>query len=107
MTALLSALVLTLVLEGCFIFALTRSRDWLAVSAAGNLITNPLLNVLNALLGGALPQLFLLEAGAVIVEALLYRFVLREPVKKAFGLSFLANALSFLLGSALLARLLA
>ena len=105
MIALLSALVLTLVLEGVFIFAVTRSRDWLAVSAAGNLITNPLLNVLNALLGGAVPQLFLLEAGAVIVEALLYYFVLKPSGVKAFGLSLCANLISFLLGSALLAVL--
>lgn len=105
MTALLSALVLTLVLEGCFIFAVTRSRDWLAVSAAGNLITNPILNVLNALLGGAVPLLLRLELGAVIAEALLYYFVLKPSIVKAFGLSLCANLISFLLGSALLAAL--
>lgn len=102
MTALLCALALTLVLEGTFLFAVTRSRDWLSVSIAGNLITNPLLNVLYALLGGTVPLLLVLELGAFTAEAFLYKFVLKASSRRAFGLSLCANLISFLLGSGLL-----
>lgn len=102
MTALLSALALTLVLEGAFIFPVTRSRDWLSLCVAGNLITNPLLNVLYALFGGSLPLLIILELGAVTAEGFLYKFVLKVSSRRAFGLSLCANLISFLLGSGLL-----
>lgn len=99
---LLSALALTILLEGAFLLPAARSRDWLTVSVAGNLITNPLVNVLWSLLGGTVPLLLVLELAAVVTEALLYQYVLRASARKAFGLSACANLISFLLGSGLL-----
>lgn len=102
MISLLSALIMTIILEGIVVFVLTRERDWFAVSIACNLITNPALNVINSYLGNILPVILALELTAVIVEALLYKTVLHAEIGKSFFISTVANISSFLLGSALL-----
>ena len=99
---LLSALVLTVLLEG--IFALlwgVRSKRDLGLVALANCITNPLVNVLYRL--GRMwgwprgPVVLALEVAAVLAEWLCYRRT-ENAVRYPLLFSLCANAFSFCCG---------
>ena len=105
LAALFAALLLTLLLEGLFVLLVTRKKSFVLTSFAGNLVTNPLLNVILLAVGSSplrLPVLIALELAAVLVEALLYRYVTEEKRSRCLLLSLGANAVSYFLGGALI-----
>ncbi len=100
----LGNLIATIVIEGAVIALLFRRRDFVYYSFLCNLLTNPAVNLLLALAAAYLgiafyyPALALLEASAVLVEAYVYRMLCGFKTSKAFWVSALANAASFLAG---------
>ncbi len=112
-----SAFLWTLVLEAPAAFGLVRLMDrgashrapWLAMVAAivGSCVTHPLLWWANehwARAGGLwLPKVGLLEASAVVVEAVAYAIACRLPPLRAVAVSTVVNAFSFFVGWALFA----
>ena len=94
MIRLLEALLLTVVVEAGITFFLAPKAQRRSVVVDGvfiNLLTNPLANLL---WNGTLPYFFALEAGVVIVEALLYRRVSGLPWSRAAVLSLVANGVT-------------
>lgn len=105
LAALLTALLLTLLLEGLFVLLVTRKKSFVLTSFAGNLVTNPLLNVILLAVGSSplrLPALIALELAAVFVEALLYRYVTEKKRLRCLLLSLGANAVSYCIGGTLM-----
>ena len=100
---LCKALFMTILLEGAFVFVIKRQKTWIWLSVAGNLITNPALNLLLILparkgMGVYIPSLIVLEMIAVFVEAALYRYYTEEKRKHCFLIALGANAVSFFCG---------
>lgn len=97
----LTALFLTVIVEGGVVASLTRTphrRRRALESAAINLFTHP---IAVAVWDGSFAGFWAIEAAVVVVEALLYRFVSRTDSRSAWILSVCANAptlaLSFVL----------
>jgi hypothetical protein len=96
--------LLTLIIEGAAMVAITRSRKMLGYSILANLLTCPLLNLLVLICSSFAPVALtwtvvaLLEVAAVLVEAAVYHMLARKPYKYCFFLSLALNALSFGLG---------
>lgn len=108
---LLGALTLTIVIEAA-VAAVLGLRTWhsQAVLACINAITNPALTLTLAVLprfalaphSPFAPVVLALEAGVVLVEAILLHFCLRLHPFRSFWLSFACNAISWLCGALLL-----
>lgn len=102
MPIFVSVLVFTIVVEVFVAFCLGfRSKLELTTVALVNLITNPILNVIEYI-GVSLKLLPLniyivlfLEMIVVLVEWALLRFTLRQGSKRLFYLSFLMNTASY------------
>jgi len=99
---LVIALLLTLALEWLFarLWGI-RSRDDTKVLILTNILTNPAVNLLHALLAvlwgwPALPVVAALEVGAVGIEWLCYRAL--SDIYRPFLFSLCANAFSFCTG---------
>ncbi len=93
LSALGVSLAVTLFVELVFALACGRRGAALLLTAAANLVTNPAV-VLAVRMGGA--PMWVMEALAVLAEALVYRRSGRFP--RPFLFSLCANALSFGLG---------
>ena len=99
--ALLCALVLTCILEIIPLAFLRPFRRWLGASLICNVLTNPLLNCILQYSYARLsaPEItaltIALEAGVVVCEAVLYRLILAEPMKKCAAVSLGSNAFSY------------
>lgn len=97
-------LAATIIIEGALIALLFRRRDFAYYSFLGNLLTNPVLNLMILLvityLGKALyyPALALLEVSAVITEACVFKRLCVFTTAKALWVSAFANAVSFCAG---------
>lgn len=100
MKDILPPLLMTLALEVPIAALWGLRRKNLALCALVNLLTNPLVNLVN-LLFPSIWGLLLMECAAVAVEGVLYRS-LGDGVRRPFGLAVTANAVSFLLGGILL-----
>ena len=91
----------TLVIETAAVLLLKRSGKWLFPCFLGNLLTNPLLNLIYSEARFYLPRpaawgcLALLEAAAVWYEACLYDGLLSCGKKEALRVSLICNAASF------------
>ncbi len=104
--SVVAALLLTLAVEGIVVALLRREArgTWLLMSAACNLATNPVLNiVLAAVRAHGVPVVYAaafltLEAIAVLVEAGLYRLGTAAPFRRCLTVSALANAVSMMCG---------
>jgi len=100
----LLVLLLTIIIEGLFIWLLYRRIDYLYYSFLANLLTNPALNLLlylAVLHWGPVayyPVLLFLELLVVIVEAFIYHLLCDLKLKTSFLLSLFLNSLSFLIG---------
>lgn len=100
--------VTTILLESIPILFLKNKKAWWKASILGNVVTNPVLNVIVLLLRILLPEdnlvtgvIIVLEIAVVFFEAWFYRLQLSNPYKDCILFSLLANGLSFVLGSAL------
>ncbi len=95
---LLVSLLLTLALEGLFglIWGLRSRRDWLLLLAV-NVVTNPIVVSLYALLDGGWLVTAALEASAVLAEGLAYR-KWGQDARPAFLFSLCANCFSYFSG---------
>lgn len=108
---LLGALALTIAIEAA-VAAVLGLRTWhsQAVLACINAITNPALTLTLAVLqqfslaptSPFAPVLLALEAGVVLVEAILLRICLHLPPFRSFWLSLACNTISWLCGALLL-----
>lgn len=94
--SLLLSLGLTEAFECGFALCLKKRGKALLLCALVNLITNPPVVLLHRLLGEGWAFVAGLEAGAVLIEWLLYRY--SGLFKRPFCFSLAANALSFSLG---------
>ena len=94
----------TLLLEAAVVLLLKKSTLWLLPCFLGNLLTNPLLNLLYSRACQVLPRpaayavLLLLEVCAVLYEAFIYDGSRSCGKKEALRVSLLCNAASFLTG---------
>lgn len=105
LTAMGTALLLTILLEGLFgvIWGIGGGGNYLIMLLA-NVLTNPLVNVIHSFCEYELEMgkiamfiiTFLLEIGAVITEGLVYKS--RTDIKKPYLFSLCANGFSFLCG---------
>lgn len=98
---LITAFVLTCLIEGIVICGFEPWRRWLLASVICNLITNPLINlILYPLYGHSLYALvfILLEIGVVSAETLIYKGMLRCKFGKCIVASLVANTLSCISG---------
>lgn len=97
---LLYPLISTIIIESLVLIVL-RERSWkvLAMSVIINILTNVPLNlyVWFCITSLSVQQFVLFESIVVIIEFILYYFMVRD-VKKAFVYSFLCNLVSCLLG---------
>lgn len=97
----LGNLAATIIIEGTLIALLFRRRDFVYYSFLCNLLTNPAVNLLLALVTTYLgtefyyPALILLEVSAVLIEAYVYRTLCGFKTIKALCVSALANTISF------------
>ena len=101
--SLLSALVLTIIIEGAVVLLITKDTKILRYSIYCNLMTNPLLNLIGILFSALSHTAFIIwvavgEIAVLISEAALYRLFGNVPKKKAFIISLAANLCSFLAG---------
>ena len=103
--SLLSALVLTIVIESIPLLFCKSRKDWLAAGLLCNCATNPLLNILRILfysLWHSLTALhcltLFLEVVVVVTEAWLYTLLTGSSRQRAFFTSLLCNTLSFAIG---------
>ena len=102
---LLCQLCLTILIEGTVIIMVYKSKEVLKSSFYANLLTNPPLNLTLMLLSGiglSLSAVLIiriaLEMVVVFIEAFVYKYTLDYSFKKTFGMSFLLNLTSFVLG---------
>ena len=91
---------LTVLLEGAVVLLWFRRWDYVYFSLLCNLLTNPALNLLLALLVGncGLPYggtVAVLEVLAVLVEARVYRMLCPFTRGQALAVSLVCNAVSF------------
>lgn len=104
MRELLSALLLTVLIEGLFVLLTRRSGKWLKFSLLGNVLTNPALNLAAMLIrsyagpGVYAAGIAVLELLAAYTEEEIYYYGCGEGRKKSVITSLLANLLSFCTG---------
>ncbi|MBQ3183876.1 MAG: hypothetical protein IJB24_07900 [Clostridia bacterium] len=94
---LITAFVLTCLIEGIVICGFDPWRRWLLASVICNLATNPLINlILYPLYGHSLYALVfvLLEITAVITEGLIYKGIIKCKMRKCIVASLIANSVS-------------
>lgn len=108
----LTALILTIVIEGIAILLIKKKKEYLGYSVLVNLITNPPLNLIVLKIehsntipwtwffigGSTAPYIITLEIIVVLIEAVCYNAMTGMGMKKALGLSFALNAISYLAG---------
>ncbi|HEX2994891.1 MAG TPA: hypothetical protein VHP14_08705 [Anaerolineales bacterium] len=100
----LLALLLTILVEGCVAYLLgLRSRQSLLAVLAINVLTQPALNYLLLVLvylnvNVTFMLIIALEILVVILEWQLLVYIFRAPTRRFLAVSFLGNALSFLVG---------
>ena len=106
---LLLCYLATLALESIPALCLPQGKAWWKVSLLCNTVTNPLLNVLLMMGRVLIPDpvavallLLLLEAGAVLAEAYIYKDFLKKAYRPCLLFSVIANVFSFTAGSLLL-----
>lgn len=102
------ALVLTILIEGPVMLKLTSDKEWVKYNLYCNLVTNPILNVILALLREVVPYrsqvqkmlltyylpLTVLEVVVVFVEAWFYTLMTNETKKECFRRSLITNGVS-------------
>ncbi len=105
MTVIIKALLLTIVIEGTVMLALTRSVKWLLYNILVNALTNPLLNLalmyVSVFSGKTGLYVICLLIGEIIVivgEACLYRLLTQDTARRCFIRSLITNLVSVLLG---------
>lgn len=103
MTLILAPLLLTVLLEGGGMLALTRRWDAVYYSFLCNLVTNPTVNLVlwcavRLWPGGYWPALILLELAVVPVEGWILLRLLPWTKKRAFLTAALLNSFSFGMG---------
>ena len=97
-------LVLTIIIEVLLAFVFLRVKDDCRIVVLAQCITNPIVNLAMEFeyffeKSESLFLLGVLEIGAVIIEAIIYRRCFSEKNKScAINFSILANAASFLIG---------
>ena len=108
----LTSLILTIVIEGALILLIKKKREYLGYSVLVNLITSPPLNLIVLKIehssvipwtwffigGSTAPYVITLEIIVVLIEAVCYRAMTGMEMKKALGLSFVLNGVSYLAG---------
>ena len=110
---MLIALILTIVSEGIVTYILTKSKTWLKLNLYCNLLTNPLLNLILALIGFLgkyiestqyrmfisyyLP-LVILEIIVFGVEGHLYWLMGADSKKMCYRVSLITNCCSIVVG---------
>ena len=98
------ALIITAAVEAVIMFLLTRNIKHVYYALLCNMLTNPALNLAVAVFAPLLGLRFypllvaVLELAAVAVEACVLRVLALWSWKKAFAISLLLNAASFLFG---------
>ncbi len=101
---LAAAFLLTVIIEGALILLITRRLKPLYYCFLCNLMTNPVLNAVSAVIYSCFGRtaycaaLAALELCAVFAEAAAYRALSGISMKKALLLSLLLNAASFAAG---------
>lgn len=107
--SLLSALILTILIESVPLLFLSPRKKWLSVGLLCNVLTNPLLNCLRILFYSLYPNdtaltllTVCLEILIVFAEGCFYSKLLRISNQKGFYASLLCNCISYLLGLLLL-----
>ena len=102
--AIISALLITLIIEGAAILVIFRRKKYVYYSVLCNLLTNPALNLFLAasvtVFGerSYYPVLIIGELAVVFVEAIVYMYICGFKMRKSILLSALLNALSFAAG---------
>ena len=101
---LYSALLLTIIIEGCVAYGLkvTNKRDQLLILCI-NMITNPILNFILILINTYIPNgytigVYILELIVLLVEGIYFQSYLKEIKMNPYLFSLLLNGTSFLLG---------
>ena len=100
----LSNLFITVLAEGAVMALLFRKWQFVYYSVLGNVLTNPALNLFLFLavrwigVHHYYTLLIPLEIAAILIECYIYQALCRFTIKKALGLSLLANAISFGIG---------
>jgi len=107
--SLLSALVLTVVIESIPLLFCKPRKLWLTAGLLCNCATNPVLNIVRILFYSLwqnhialLCLTVALEIAVVLVEAWLYRLLTDSSRPHCFSLSLICNSLSILAGLLLL-----
>ena len=105
MKSLISALILTIFIEGIVMLIMTRSWKWLFFNNLVNALTNPVLNLTlmwAVFFGAGRPlRITILLAGEVLVfvtEAFIYRLLTEEEAGKCRKRSLVTNLASFCAG---------
>lgn len=110
---MLTALIVTIVVEGVVMYCLTHSLQWVRNNIYCNMVTNPILNftllglgilfqditnpVLNAIVTYFAP-LIIMEAFVFWGEGRLYNLMTHEPLNRCYRLSIITNAFSMTAG---------
>ena len=101
---LLAGLATTVLIEGTIVWVITQKWTFVYYGLLCNLLTNPALNLvlLIAIHCWGLEYYFIvlipLEVIVIFIEADIYRRLCRFTIKRALGVSLLANATSFSAG---------
>ena len=97
----LSPLLFTILIEGTFAFAVTKQKKYILESIFCNIITNPVVNIVNFLIAvaGGSRQIHIVwsviaEILVVFVEAYIYRRRTKLDKQKCFWLAYTANLFS-------------
>lgn len=109
-------LIFTLIIEGLVMWKLTHNKRWIFYSIIINTFTNPILNLsipvvldisfyTDMYMYVFIATLLLEEVIVIIVEAVLYYLMDGEPFKVCFYRSFIANAISVVIGFILMVLL--
>lgn len=101
---LLYPLALTIMIEYIAIQLLLRNRYMLGYVIIVNICTNPAINMIARLLWNNTSRtdiaiwgiISILEIVVVIVEGILYKYMLKITWKKAFIVSFIANFIAYM-----------
>jgi|GEM_PF-2467208 len=92
-------LVLTVIIELAAVYALGFREGRLFLAAVmASVITNPVLNFLVHYYGFNFEQIIISEAAVVIIEALIMQLFMQKNNLPYFRISFIMNAVSFLIG---------
>lgn len=102
--SLVKALVMTVLLESIAIIYFKPRKRVLLAGLLGNILTNPLVNLVAITVGikwgGTVYVIAVLccELLAIIVEAKVYRVLTGLTVRRCFMISIIANCLSYFIG---------